>query len=92
VRRHAILAVAVLVATSSSAQVVAICGGTVITAAGPPIEDGTVVLQEGKIAAVGREVTIPGGAEVVDATNKFVMPGLIDAMTYYGIDAADLTK
>ncbi len=74
------------------AQVVAITGGTVITVSGPQIDNGTVILRDGRIAAVGRNVSVPSDATVVDARGKFVMPGLIDAMTYYGIDGADLNE
>jgi imidazolonepropionase-like amidohydrolase len=84
-----------LLAASAAAQeapAIAIRGGTVLTMAGPPIERGTVVMRGGKIVAVGANVAVPSGATVVDATGKFVMPGLIDAMTYFGIDAQDLDE
>ena len=74
------------------AQVVAIRGGTVIPVTGPRIENGTVLIRDGKIAAIGRDVGVPGDAETVDVAGKVVMPGLIDAMTYYGIDGADLNE
>ncbi|MBN1222016.1 MAG: amidohydrolase family protein [Candidatus Aminicenantes bacterium] len=64
---------------------IAIKGGTVLTMAGEKIENGIVVLWEGKIAAVGKQVSIPDGATIIDATGKYVMPGIVDAMTYYGI-------
>jgi imidazolonepropionase-like amidohydrolase len=71
---------------------IAIRGGTVLTMTGPPIQRGTVLIRGGKIAAVGANVAVPPGATVVDATGKYVMPGLIDAMTYFGIDAQDLAE
>ena len=72
-------------AMAQAQQVTAIRGGTVLTMAGPVIENGTVLIRDGKIAEVGPNVRVPGDAEVVDATGKYVMPGIIDAMTYYGI-------
>lgn len=72
--------------------VVVIRGGTVLTMNGPALRGATVLLRGGKIAAVGANVTIPPDATVVDASGKFVMPGLIDAMTYFGIDAQDLAE
>src|SRR5437868_5921522 len=72
--------------------VVAIRGGTVLTIAGPVIRGGTVLIRGGKIAAVGVNVPIPNDATVVDASGKYVMPGLIDAMSYFGIDAQDLAE
>lgn len=73
-------------------RVIAIKGGTVLTMAGAPIENGTVLMRGGKIIAVGANVQTPAGAEVVNATGKYVMPGLIDAMTSIGIDTTDLNE
>jgi imidazolonepropionase-like amidohydrolase len=53
--------------------------------AGRTIENGTVLIRDGKIAEVGQNLSIPGDAKVVDAQGKFVMPGLVDAMTYFGV-------
>ena len=73
-------------------RAVAIRGGTVLPIAGPAIPNGTVVLRGGKIVAVGANVQIPAGAEIVDASGKFVMPGVIDAASHIGIDANDLNE
>ncbi|MGH7699659.1 MAG: amidohydrolase family protein [Gemmatimonadales bacterium] len=70
-------------------------GGTVYPLAGAPIENGTVVIQDGKIAAVGVGVTVPAGARVIDATGLHVYPGLFDALTRLGlteIGAVDVTE
>jgi imidazolonepropionase-like amidohydrolase len=71
-------------------RVIAIKGGTVLTMAGRNILNGIVLIKGEKIEAVGRDVNIPSDAEIVDATGKFVMPGIIDAMTYFGIRPFDL--
>ncbi len=71
-------------------QVTAIQGGTVLTMAGETIEEGTVLIRDGKIAEVGRNVRVPAGADIIDASGKYVMPGIIDAMTYYGIRPFEL--
>jgi imidazolonepropionase-like amidohydrolase len=88
----AILAALALVAAPVAAQekVIAIRGGTVLPISGPAIPNGTVVIRGSKILAVGAQVSIPSGAEIVDARGKFVMPGVIDAMNNIGIDASDL--
>ncbi|MEO8448891.1 MAG: amidohydrolase family protein [Gemmatimonadota bacterium] len=75
---------------SAQARAIAIRGGTVIPVSGAPIPNGVVVMQNGKIVAVGANVPIPSGAEIVEAKGKYVMPGVIDAATNLGIDASDL--
>lgn len=69
---------------------VAIRGGTVLTVSGPPIPNGTVLLRGGRILAVGADVQVPAGARVIDATGKWVMPGVVDAMTSLGVSSSDL--
>ena len=68
--------------------VVAIRNATILTAAGPTIRNGTIVLRDGKIVAVGANVTVPPEARVVDGTGKFVTPGVIDTHSHLGVYAA----
>ncbi len=62
--------------------VLAIVGGTVLTMAGETIEGGTVVVRDGRIAAVGTRVRPPRGAHVIDAAGRYVTPGIIDAHSH----------
>ena len=64
----------------------AIRGATLVTVTNGTIPNGTVVLRDGKIAALGANVDIPAGAEVVEASGKFVSPGLIDAHSHIAVD------
>jgi imidazolonepropionase-like amidohydrolase len=73
-------------------KAVVIRGGTVIPVDGAPIANGTVVLRGGKIVAVGTNVSIPSGAEIVEAHGKWVLPGLVDAMTSIGFAGNDLNE
>lgn len=58
----------------------AVRGATIIDATGAaPIADATIVIEDGKITAVGTGATIPAGAEIIDGTGKYVIPGLMDA-------------
>ncbi len=66
----------------------AITGGTVVTVSGATIPNGTVLVQDGLITAVGAGVTIPAGMERFDASGKFVYPGLIDGGTGLGLQEA----
>ncbi len=77
-------------ASDAGQRVIAIKGGTVLTMAGRTIPNGVVLIKGEKIEAVGSDVKIPSDAVVIDASGKFVMPGVIDAMTYYGIRPFDL--
>ncbi|MDW8263508.1 MAG: amidohydrolase family protein [Phycisphaerales bacterium] len=63
----------------------AVRGGTIHTMAGPPISDGVILIENGKIARVGSasEVAIPAGVRTIEA--KVVVPGLIDAHTIVGL-------
>ncbi len=63
----------------------AIKDGRVLTMAGPALERGTVLIKDGRIEAVGTDLPIPDGAEVVEARGKVVMPGLIDAHCHVGV-------
>ncbi|MHB9093124.1 MAG: amidohydrolase [Eubacteriales bacterium] len=63
----------------------AIVNGRILTMAGPDIEKGTVLIENGKIKEVGALTRIPEGAEVIDAAGKTVAPGFIDAHCHVGI-------
>jgi imidazolonepropionase-like amidohydrolase len=76
--------------TAATAQTIAITGGTVFPVSGPRIENGTVLIRDGLITAVGANVTIPAGATRVDATGKWVTPGLIHADSRAGLGIASL--
>jgi imidazolonepropionase-like amidohydrolase len=76
------------VAQASRPSVIAIRGGTVFTITRGTIQNGTVILRDGKIAAVGGPGTdVPAGAEVVDAKGRFVTPGIIDAHSHVAADS-----
>jgi imidazolonepropionase-like amidohydrolase len=85
IARAAALSVVVL-ASAANAQTIAITGGTVFPISGPKIEHGTVIITNGKISAVGgASVAIPAGATRIDATGKWVTPGLFNAATSLGL-------
>ena len=64
----------------------AITNATVYTVSGETLENGTVVVSEGKIRAVGTEVKIPRGASVIDANGGSLIPGIIDAHSHIAIE------
>ena len=74
-----------ILAMPAAAQTIAITGGKVYPVSGPLIENGTVIITNGKIVAVGANVPIPAGAQRIDATGKIVTPGFVDASTQLGV-------
>ncbi len=99
VMKKQLLAIATLISASTAFEaqpgaqtarpaVVAIRGGTVLTVTRGTIQNGVVVLRDGKIAAVGGPNTsIPDGADLVEASGRFVTPGIIDAHSHIGADS-----
>ena len=71
--------------TARAQNVIAITGGRLLTVTRGVIDSGTVVVENGKIAAVGADVQAPAGARVIDARGKVVMPGMIDAGDQLGL-------
>jgi imidazolonepropionase-like amidohydrolase len=63
----------------------AITHAKLFTLTGPPIDDGILVIRDGKIAAVGTNVDIPSGAQVIDGKGLQVYPGLFDPVTQMGL-------
>jgi imidazolonepropionase-like amidohydrolase len=58
---------------------------TIITAAGPTIRNGAILMEGGKITAVGATVNAPAGAVVIDGAGKYVTPGIIDVHSHLGV-------
>jgi imidazolonepropionase-like amidohydrolase len=80
-------AVVLAVAGPSAGQErMAVKGGRIITGAGPTIENGVILVRNGKIEAVGKDLTIPSDAKVIDATGKVIVPGFIEAHSSRGMD------
>ena len=67
---------------------VLIRNATIMTASGQEIPNGSILLKDGRIVAVGAKVDAPAGAVVVDGTGKYVTPGLIDDHSHLGVYAA----
>ncbi|MEW6723813.1 MAG: amidohydrolase [Bacillota bacterium] len=63
----------------------AITNAKILTIANGVIEKGTLLVKDGKIEAVGTQVEIPAGAEIIDATGKTVMPGIVEAHCHLSV-------
>ena len=84
------LALPVVLLTSTSlaaAKVIVFKGARIHTVAGPVIEDGVLVIADGKIVAVGdsKQTPLPAGAEVRDVSGKTIIPGLVDSHSHLGV-------
>lgn len=71
---------------SAQTRAQAFVGATIIPIVGQPITDGVLIIENGKIAAVGarNSVRIPAGAEQIDVSGKIIMPGLVDTHSHIG--------
>ena len=82
---YAFAAIGILLATTASAQSYAIRNAKIVTVSGATIENGTVVVRDGLIEAVGANLKVPADAQVFDGAGLTVYPGFIDALTNLGI-------
>jgi imidazolonepropionase-like amidohydrolase len=90
--RHFLYAAAAVAAfaTPVAAETIAITGGRLVVGDGSaPIEGGTVVMRDGKIIAAGANIAIPAGARQIDATGKWVTPGVFAGFTRLGLSEVD---
>jgi imidazolonepropionase-like amidohydrolase len=74
----------------AAAQTIAITGGTIYPVSGPKIENGTLLLRDGKIAAVGASVEVPSSAIRIDAKGGWITPGLIHGGSTLGLKLFDI--
>jgi imidazolonepropionase-like amidohydrolase len=70
---------------AKAAEVTLIKSGTILTVTKGTIENGDVLIRDGKIAEVGQGLTAPEGAKVIDATGLYVMPGIIDCHSHIAV-------
>ena len=72
-------------AAFAEAQTIAVTGARVFPVSGPPIDNATVLIRDGRLVAVGAAVTVPAGAQRIDAAGKWVTPGIFNPTTSLGI-------
>jgi imidazolonepropionase-like amidohydrolase len=88
----AALGMTAVLSATAAAQTIAITGGRVYTVSGAPIENGTVIIRDGRIAQVGTGIAIPADARRIDASGKWVTPGLINSSTRLGLSEIGLEQ
>ena len=75
-----------VVAQSKKGSVL-IKNGTLLTITNGTLEDTDLLIRDGKISRIGKGISAPSGAEVIDASGKYIMPGIIDAHSHIALDA-----
>src|SRR6266699_2640011 len=75
-------------APAEPGQVILIQNATVLNVSHGAIEHGSILIKDGKIAAVGQSIKAPEGAQVIDASGQFVIPGIIDCHSHIAIDGS----
>src|SRR5215468_8612546 len=68
-------------------SVILIQNATVLTVSHGAIEHGSILIKDGKIAEVGQTIKAPAGAQVIEASGQFVIPGIIDCHSHIAADA-----
>lgn len=63
----------------------ALVGGRIVTGLGEIVHGGTLLVEDGRIAAIGAEIALPRTAEVVDVAGRWVLPGFVDPHTHVGV-------
>nr|WP_205481866.1 amidohydrolase family protein [Sphingomonas arenae] len=82
-----------LLAAPATAQTIAITGGNVAIGDGSePIRGGTVLIREGRVVAAGAQVSVPAEATVIDATGRWVTPGMVAGFSRLGLADVDAVE
>ncbi len=86
-RNTILIGVVLALALPGAAQEVplALTGATILTVTDGTIENGTVLIKDGKLVALGADVSVPANARTIDVSGRFVMPGIIDAHSHIAL-------
>jgi len=79
------VALSLAAAPRCGGQTIAITGATIYPVSSPKIEQGTIVIRDGKITGVGLNIPVPAGATRIDASGRWITPGLIQTGTSLGV-------
>jgi imidazolonepropionase-like amidohydrolase len=88
--KRLLIALLACASTPVAAQTIAITGGKVVIGDGSdPIDGGTVIVSNGRVIAAGRGIAVPAGAQRIDATGKWVTPGIVAGFSRLGLVGVD---
>src|SRR6202795_4138579 len=83
-----LLAIGSFPAHAQGSNIIFIQNATVLTVSHGNIEHGSILIRDGKIAAVGADLRAPEGAAIIDASGQYVMPGIIDCHSHIAVDGS----
>lgn len=86
------LLLSVIFTSTFGSQDIAIKAGHILPISDTPIENGTIIIKDGKIQELGQDVLIPADARIIDVNDKFVMPGFIDAQSRLFVIDSELNE
>ncbi len=86
------LAILIVLVVPGMGQDLALKGGTILTITQGVIENGTILIQNGKITAIGKDVAIPAGIKVLDFRGRYIMPGIVDSHSHIGFSGDDINE
>lgn len=88
--KHLLLAAAALLAAPASAETLAITGGKLVVGDGSaPVDNGVVIITDGRVVAAGAKLAVPAGAKQIDAAGKWITPGIVAGFSRLGLVAVD---
>ncbi len=91
--KHLLLGMAAIISAPVAAETIAITGGKVVLGDGSaPIDNGTVIVTDGRVVAAGAKLVVPAGAKQVDASGKWVTPGIVAGFSRLGLVAVDAVE
>lgn len=74
-----------ITSSAPASETILIQNATIVTGVGDPIVDADLLIEKGKISKIGANLSVPSGAKVIDASGKYVFPGLVAMMTAVGV-------
>jgi imidazolonepropionase-like amidohydrolase len=83
-----LLAIGSFTAHAQGSNIIFIQNATILTVSHGNIEHGSILIRDGKIAAVGTDLKAPDGATLIDAAGQFVIPGIIDCHSHIAVDGS----
>lgn len=87
-----VLLICVELAAPAGQSSFALKGATVYPASGPRFENAVILVENGKITALGPDVKIPSGTKIIDVSGKVIIPGLIDIHSHLGFFDSDINE